>query len=625
MRGWLYVCLWALPALASARHIIGGELTMQSLGKPGFFRVQMDQYWNEVFSSSGNNDPTIRLFIYRKRQPQLVQSLTLPLLGSTPIVYGNAACAKSQRLQTKKGTYSRDIQFDPANYTDPGGYYMVWERCCRDNAITNLANPVDVGMVFYLEFPAMLRNGAAFTNSSPVFDQPNGLYICLNKPTTFAFAATDADGDQLRYSLVTPYQGFTSASTTFGNDTPKSAYPLVTWGAGFAADQAIPGNPALQINAATGQLTVRASKAGYYLFSVQCDEYRGGERIGSTRRDFVLPVVDCNLTPLPPPVIQAAGVPLPELKICPGTSATVTVEADPQWAYQWQLNGSNITGATSATLTIQQVGTYTVQRSVANKCANDTLSQPLPVKLDTLPAVAADSVPPLCASGEAITLRGQPAGGAWQGLGTSAGGQFVPAQVGEGLHPITYTVVGANRCPNATTRWVRVTPPLRLEGPVSYRIQRNTTAPLTQTPSEAAATVGWSPPLYLSDPDSPTPLCTPADSQTYAVRAETESGCTATATVRVQVIDRLYVPTAFSPNGDQQNDVWKVMNTDSYPDCDVTVYNRWGELIYRCVGQTGEPWDGTYQRQPVEAGVYTYLIRPAPGEPVLRGSVMVVR
>lgn len=624
MRKLLFVGLWVLPVLGQARHIIGGELTMRSLGRPGLFRVQMDQYWNEVYSNTQNNDATITLFMYRKRGPQLVETITLPLLSSTPVVYANAACARSQSLRTMKGTYYKDIQFDPATYADADGYYMVWERCCRDNAITNLANAVDVGMAFYLELPAMLRNGVARTNSSPVFEQPNGLYICLDKPTTFAFSATDADGDQLRYSLVTPYQGYTTAADTYGTSAPKATYPLVAWGAGYGADRAIPGSPALQINATTGQLTVRANQAGYYLFSVQCDEFRGGERIGSTRRDFVLPVVDCNLTPVPPPIIQLAGVPLPELKICPGTSATVTVDADPQWAYQWQLDGKNIVGATTPTLTIQQVGTYTVQRSVAGRCANDTLSQPLRVALHQLPSVAADSVPPVCASGGAMTLNGQPTGGVWSGSGTS-GSQFIPTQVGEGLHPITYTVVGANTCPNRAIRWVRVTPPLRLDGPTSYRVQRGSTVPLTQQPSEASATMAWLPPLYLDDAAKPTPQCTPADSQTYAVRAETTSGCSATATVAVLVYDRLYIPTAFSPNGDRQNDVWKVENIETFPACEVLIYSRWGELVYRCVGPTGDPWDGTYQQTPVEAGVYTYLIRPAPDQPVLRGNITVLR
>ena len=168
-------------------------------------------------------------------------------------------------------------------------------------------------------------------------------------------------------------------------------------------------------------------------------------------------------------------------------------------------------------------------------------------------------------------------------------------------------------------------PPLRLDGPVSHRVQRGSTVALAQQPSEASATIAWSPPLYLDNPANPTPLCSPADSQTYAVRAETTAGCSATATVTVQVYDRLYIPTAFSPNGDQQNDVWKVENIDTFPDCEVLVYSRWGQLVYRCVGQTAEPWDGTYQQTPVAAGVYTYLIRTEPNQPALRGSITVLR
>ncbi|MEZ0609835.1 gliding motility-associated C-terminal domain-containing protein [Fibrella sp. WM1] len=624
MKKWLYVTVLLFPVLAQARHIIGGELTMRSLGKPGYFRVQMDQYWNEVYSNSQNNDATITLFIYQRRGPALIESITLPLLTSTPIIYANAACAQSQSLRTLKGTYYKDIQFDVTDYGDGDGYYMVWERCCRDNAITNLANATDIGMLFYLEFPAMQRSGTAFTNSSPVFGQPNGEYICINKPTAFAYTATDADGDQLRYSLVTPYQGYTTASEVYGRSTPRANYPLVTWGAGIAADRAISGNPALQINPNTGQLTVRANKAGYYLFSVQCDEFRNGQRIGSIRRDFVLPVVDCNLTPLPVPVIQAAGATTTELNICPGTSATLTADANPQWAYQWRLDGSNIDGANSPTLAVQKTGSYTVLRSLAGRCANDTLSQPFLVKQLPLPAVTADSVPTVCASHDALPLVGQPLSGTWTGPGV-ANNQFDPTQAGVGLHKLVYTAKGANGCLNTTTRWAEVSPPIALRGPQLYRIQRGSASQLTQTPSVASATVLWSPALYLDDPTSTTPLCSPVDSQTYTVRAEVLGGCTATASVTVVVVDRLYIPSAFSPNGDGQNDVWQLQNAESFPDCDIRVFNRWGELVYQCTGLPNEPWDGTYRQIPVEAGTYTYLIRTETDRPALRGSVTVLR
>ena len=56
----------------------------------------------------------------------------------------------------------------------------------------------------------------ALANSSPVFAIPKGDYACIGQPFTLDFSAKDADGDSLTYTLVTPYNGFS---------TPNDAKP----------------------------------------------------------------------------------------------------------------------------------------------------------------------------------------------------------------------------------------------------------------------------------------------------------------------------------------------------------------------------------------------------------------
>ncbi|SFC38739.1 hypothetical protein SAMN05216167_1011001 [Spirosoma endophyticum] len=48
-------------------------------------------------------------------------------------------------------------------------------------------------MIYYLSFPPLIKNGTPFRNSSPVFLTPNAEYICVNKPLSLAFRATNAD------------------------------------------------------------------------------------------------------------------------------------------------------------------------------------------------------------------------------------------------------------------------------------------------------------------------------------------------------------------------------------------------------------------------------------------------
>jgi len=62
----------------------------------------------------------------------------------------------------------------------------------------------------------------------------------------------------------------------------------------------------------------------------------------------------------------------------------------------------------------------------------------------------------------------------------------------------------------------------------------------------------------------------------------------------VSLPQMITVPNAFTPNGDGVNDTWDIKFIDSYPNCTVNVYNRWGENVYSSIGY-GIPWEGTYK------------------------------
>ena len=92
--------------------------------------------------------------------------------------------------------------------------------------------------------------------------------------------------------------------------------------------------------------------------------------------------------------------------------------------------------------------------------------------------------------------------------------------------------------------------------------------------------------------------------------AVSEYGCkdTAKSYIKVEDIATLYVPTAFSPDNDGINDIFKVsaygIDTDNF---ELIVYDRWGEVIFNTKDLfTG--WDGTYNMKLVESGVYSYIV-----------------
>ncbi|MEX0813800.1 MAG: PKD domain-containing protein [Chitinophagales bacterium] len=91
-----------------------------------------------------------------------------------------------------------------------------------------------------------------------------------------------------------------------------------------------------------------------------------------------------------------------------------------------------------------------------------------------------------------------------------------------------------------------------------------------------------------------------------------KNGCTTTDQVFVAAKrDGCYIvniPSAFTPNDDGLNDLLKVLPTRIL-DFELRIYNRWGELLYVNEGNFNQGWDGAYNGQPQDVGVYTYFIK----------------
>lgn len=86
------------------------------------------------------------------------------------------------------------------------------------------------------------------------------------------------------------------------------------------------------------------------------------------------------------------------------------------------------------------------------------------------------------------------------------------------------------------------------------------------------------------------------------------SGCSDDTLQTISVIDNyaFYVPSAFSPNNDGINDVFKPMVKDVFK-YHLTIYNRFGECVFQTVNPE-ESWDGYYEEKLCQPGVYTYKI-----------------
>lgn len=112
------------------------------------------------------------------------------------------------------------------------------------------------------------------------------------------------------------------------------------------------------------------------------------------------------------------------------------------------------------------------------------------------------------------------------------------------------------------------------------------------------------------------PFVSPNEETTYTITVIDEDGCTATASVLVEV-DRnrnVFIPNAFSPNNDATNDELQIFTGPGVRSINYfRVYNRWGEELFaeedvalNPNGQTAG-WDGSFRGRRVAAGVYVYI------------------
>jgi gliding motility-associated-like protein len=106
-----------------------------------------------------------------------------------------------------------------------------------------------------------------------------------------------------------------------------------------------------------------------------------------------------------------------------------------------------------------------------------------------------------------------------------------------------------------------------------------------------------------------------------------QASCSTPATsppVTVMIVIKVTLPNAFTPNGDGINDNWVISGVASYPDCLVSVYSRYGALVYQSRGYS-IPWDGTSNGGPVPVGTYYYTITGVALQEKIAGSVTVIR
>ena len=310
--------------------------------------------------------------------------------------------------------------------------------------------------------------------------------------------------------------------------------------------------------------------------------------------------------------------------VCEGRPVNLTATGGS--SYTWAGPGGFTSGIQNPafTATATSAGMYMVTVKDAFGCVNTastlvtTLSKPL---LNVFPNPSSICI------GDSVLLT---ATGGISYLWSPAAGLSNPTSASTYAKPAlttTYLVraTGANACIDSLTVEVAVyKKPLVSAGPDMVLINGQS-ARINAVLDTVNVNYYWTPPDFLDNPFMVRPTAKPNRDIAYTLQAVSGSGCgTATDTVLIKVYENLYIPNAFTPDGDGKNDRWEIKALAAYPQAKVLLFNRFGELVFSSKTSPGY-WDGTYKSKKAASGMYVYMIDLGNNSPVIKGQVMIVR
>ena len=283
------ICLFFFFLLAfnsRADHIIGGDIYYDDLGG-GNYKFYITIYRDCNAEGAWFDDP-LKLAVYNNNN--LIQNVDIFFPGyiTLPIDFNNPCATAPTDVCVQRAIYEKTLNLPPV----AGGYTVSYQRCCRGPNVMNIVNPDDTGLTLTTHVPGT-ETGIS-NNSSPRFSNYPPTLLCVGEELVFDHSAIDPDGDELVYSLVSPYIGASSFDPAPGQAPPPPYFP-VQWIGGFNANSPLgPGSTSSIDN--NGMFTVNPSIIGLMVVGVRVQEYRNGQLIGETIRDFLFKVFDCNIT-----------------------------------------------------------------------------------------------------------------------------------------------------------------------------------------------------------------------------------------------------------------------------------------------------------------------------------------
>ncbi len=438
------------------------------------------------------------------------------------------------------------------------------------------------------------KGSGIFTVTTPILVGTDKAKVTLNTITnkTNVFAPTCSTISNVAKDIIlTPKPTFTSPAVCLGkemiftNTTPtlNTVSPVYTWN--FADS-----------SSATGAVQKHVYKKSG-TFNVKLTVNSGTGCIDSI-------IQPATVNSLPVPIFTPASPVLPAV-------GTVDVSVTSSNAYKWN------TGVTTQVLKADTAGKYSVTITDANGCQNDSSVVVKAFKpsftevnyclgditvFTNTTSTANTKFPTYTWDFGDSTLNGE--------------GAVVKHKFDK---PGVYNVVLVVR--SGTGRVDSVSKKITIHAlPV---VVFNPSEPLLPEGSTVAVSTTANMTSYLWNTGATTQTINADTIGTYSVTITDANTCKNTGKVKVDPLD-LVIANTLTPNGDNFNDTWWIDKIASYPDCKVTIVNRYGEEVYSSQPYNND-WGGTYKGEILPDGAYFYVIKCDSLTKVFKGQVNILK
>ncbi len=292
---------WFCPTQTHANHILGGDITYKCLGNgtPNTLKYRFTlRLYRDCNSGGAPFDNPAEMAIYQgfENSSTLFDAFQTNIDSQSGVPTDPFLCGAGINLCVEQAdyTFEKDLPI-----LQNQSYFLVYQRCCRPETITNIIDPSNLGMTIMVEIKA---TAMLTQSSSPVVNTPFLSNACIFEPIEYSLAGADTSINQLVYRFCAPFNGggnilvspdlfsCEGVMPTPPCNPPFDEIPFAI--PDFTPTAPMGGSPTITINPTTGLITGTPTQSGRFVVGVCIEQFRDGALLSVTRREFTVVVGD---------------------------------------------------------------------------------------------------------------------------------------------------------------------------------------------------------------------------------------------------------------------------------------------------------------------------------------------